>query len=504
MWGYFVELAGVGPKACPVIKLTTEKLVEAFNELGTERIKTRAAELADAMAREDGIEGGLVHFLDCLPRENMLCDVSLLLGETAIARYELLGTHIKSKGIKVSCEVAAYLEGEKRFKWRRLFTSQRRLERRMYAKGMRRHAIMSYNLAGHIRTFHHGIFAAFVGCFCGLVLAPFQFYRVSDRFARNYGAFGCLFGVVVSVFYIVYDVVIAVMIFFDRLIIAFTNGLFGKQYEAVLDFRRHTRVHDTPKVVSEKDTYLKNGITKARRHELQRALLIVAKARSIFEECNPHFPRHHKHYNVVTLPRLLEALGSDSARNLLNLSVREAAAVAEALDSNSLPKASSVRRLAMFPPGVVDDNDNEKRVSSEMETSRTAEHNSDTDEQSVPAPCGSHKAKVAAFRTQDRGTTTVQESDEDKYKFLERPDPLKESVESNRSESKSTKNSKFFRSIMDQLQNFKRTKPEKTDISFTQFIQALHGVCGEKVLHETVRKLERPTDLDGGLSQYLS
>lgn len=106
MWGWFVNLAGVGPKACPITKLTVEILAERLQELSSDTLRKCALELAGDMAKEDGIVGGRNHFIDSLLVDSMLCDVSLLLGETQMARFRLIGTGLRQHGIKVSSELA--------------------------------------------------------------------------------------------------------------------------------------------------------------------------------------------------------------------------------------------------------------------------------------------------------------------------------------------------------------------------------------------------------------
>jgi sterol 3beta-glucosyltransferase len=110
MWGWFVSLAGVGPAPCPITKLTIEILAQKLVELASQELQKSAKELAKDMAQEDGILGGRNHFIDCLPVDNMLCDVSLLLGEVQMARYRLVGSGsssgLRRYGIKVSSEVA--------------------------------------------------------------------------------------------------------------------------------------------------------------------------------------------------------------------------------------------------------------------------------------------------------------------------------------------------------------------------------------------------------------
>jgi sterol 3beta-glucosyltransferase len=106
MWGWFVSLAGVGPKACPITKLTDDILAQRLEELASPDLQKSANELAEDMAKEDGIIGGRNHFMSRLVVDNMLCDVSLLLGETQMARHRLIGSGLRHHGIKVCSEVA--------------------------------------------------------------------------------------------------------------------------------------------------------------------------------------------------------------------------------------------------------------------------------------------------------------------------------------------------------------------------------------------------------------
>jgi hypothetical protein len=112
MWGFFVELAEVGPKAVPVNELTTELLTEKLKSLASAELATAAQVLASKMALEDGILGGFQHWSNSLQRDNMLCDVSLILGETRKARFELIGAGLRANGIKVCPEVAAMLRSK--------------------------------------------------------------------------------------------------------------------------------------------------------------------------------------------------------------------------------------------------------------------------------------------------------------------------------------------------------------------------------------------------------
>jgi sterol 3beta-glucosyltransferase len=102
MWAEMVKRAGVGPEPCVSWKLTDKILAEKFKELKNPETREAAVALSEKMNKEDGIKGGLDHWLNDLPRDNMLCDVSLVLGEARVAKYVDV-----SYGIKLSVYIAA-------------------------------------------------------------------------------------------------------------------------------------------------------------------------------------------------------------------------------------------------------------------------------------------------------------------------------------------------------------------------------------------------------------
>jgi hypothetical protein len=75
MWGAMVFRAGVGPPACPVVNLTSEILEANMRLLTSEEMKKRAEQLSYQMSLEDGVLGGMDHFMSDLPKDSMLCDV---------------------------------------------------------------------------------------------------------------------------------------------------------------------------------------------------------------------------------------------------------------------------------------------------------------------------------------------------------------------------------------------------------------------------------------------
>jgi hypothetical protein len=318
MWGYFVEQAGVGPKACPVNKLTSEILAQKFQELSEETVQRAAQLLSVQMKMEDGIEGVREHFTSSLPRENMLCDVSLLLGEYKMARYELIGTGLRRHGIKVGSEMAALLESEKIIKWidwlhfwEWIPTGSSLNDRYWFTAGMRRHSVVSHNLTGHVKTFHHGLISAIFGLFYGSISALWRILSVPDHWARRSGAIGCLFGVILSAFYLIMDMMLALLVFFDRIFVGIANGLFNKDYDFLIDHSWKTEVHQTPPIELEMENIIVQGIPRARRVELLKAAHLVKEARIVFQSAKPCFPKDHMHFLVVKLSSLLDALKRD-------------------------------------------------------------------------------------------------------------------------------------------------------------------------------------------------
>jgi hypothetical protein len=321
MWGSFVAMAGVGPKPCPINKLTADLLAEKLKELASDELQGRAQTLAEDMTNEDGVLSGRDHFIDSLQIENMLCDVSLMLGETQLARYRLIGSGLRYHGIKVSSEIAALLEGRARIDWRFLWFSACCIcpachseEHYWYAEGFDRHAVTSYSLDGRIRSCTHGFLASIWALFGGAFYSLFQLYVVPDRWARRQGAFGCLFGIVLAGFYVAREFFLFVLLFFDRLFVGCANGICRRDLEYVVDSSMKARVHDTPLIASELEAIVANGLPPARKEELTRSLEFVVVARAIFQQARPKLPDEHRHYVVVKLPDLLKAVRKSSAK----------------------------------------------------------------------------------------------------------------------------------------------------------------------------------------------
>lgn len=473
MWGFFVELAGVGPKAIPVNILTPEKLAKALRDLASPALQQAAVKLSKEMSKEDGIKGAHVHFMDCLPRENMLCDVCLLLGETVLARYELIGTGLRTHGIKVSAEVAALLEADNKLNWESFWhscptTRNRWTDRYIFAAGIRRHSVTSYNLSGHIKHFHHGLFAAISGLIFGALTALWQVFNKADQFARSQGVIGCLFGLIISGFYVILGCCIAIVIFFDRLAVGVANGCFGKDVDYLIDPSWKAKVHDTPLIAAEKETFLAQGIPKARRTELHEAMNMVVKARIVFQSCKPTFPKEHCHFVVVPLSKLIVVLRSDFGQQQLKLSSREILQVIRKLDTHSLPPLQSFRRTAMFPSPK----STSKRFLHPQTIVEVEEDDKKIDEMSELTTSATKPASINS-----RPTHTKQDSSG--------------SIASG-SIASGTTAKEIIRGMISHVNPLNllhaRKSAEYTNISFSIFIQALESVMKDKCLYQSRRR----------------
>lgn len=437
MWGFFVELAGVGPKACPINKLTAEILAEKFEDLSSVDMQRAAQLLSLQMKMEDGIDNAREHFVAHLPRENMLCDVSLLLGEYKIARYELIGTGLRQHGIKVGSEMAALLESEKMIKWidwlhfwEWLPTKNKLSDRYWFSAGMRRHKVVSHNLIGHVKSFHHGFLSAVFGLIYGSVSGLWRIHSVPDYWSRRAGAFGCLFGLILAGFYLIMDMLLALLVFFDRLFVGIANGLFNKDYDFIIDMSWKTEVHQTPFVELEMENYIVQGIPRARRVELLRAAQLVKQSRIIFEKAKPSFPKEHMHFLVVKLSSLLSVLDLPESLSKLSLSRRQIDIVRRNLNRRAQLAPESYRRTKR-----------EEMIKTMREESK-------------------------------RYSETFSASSSTDNSILNRLQALKEN--------------------MRQILTSYASEPEETMISFSDFVHALQPVCSKQCLSGSINRSKRP------------
>jgi len=324
MWGEMVHRAGVGPKPCSVWQLTDQLLADKFQSLTDPEMQAAAQRLASQMASENGIEGGLQHFLSDLPKDNMLCDVSLVMGETRLAKFVAV-----QYDIKVSVEIAAVLKsmGWKPtpnmtsmdyFKhWIRNVSSA--VDR--YALRIERHRVTTFGL-GRVRTFAQGMIAGIIAFFRHVGLSIIQPCFRSDSWARSFGCTGCLAGAALSPVFVVHEIYRGFVSLLDRILTGFLNGFCGKSYLYTIDLRREDkRVNEKGYVKSRVQELASRGFSKQYQQEVFRACSVVTRAKLLFEAANPFYPDDLWHYKVASASALLDSFsGSDGelSRSLMS------------------------------------------------------------------------------------------------------------------------------------------------------------------------------------------
>lgn len=87
-WGGVIHNNKLGPKPCPIDQLTLDIVVSALESLIKEPFISKAAEIKESMAKENGPENAVNAIYQHMPLENMLCEVSLFRGETRLAEVQ--------------------------------------------------------------------------------------------------------------------------------------------------------------------------------------------------------------------------------------------------------------------------------------------------------------------------------------------------------------------------------------------------------------------------------
>lgn len=355
MWGAMVHRAGVGPEPCRVDKLTVEILAKKFEELKDVKVRERAVELSTSMKHENGVLGGLQHFLDCLPRDNMLCDVSLLLGETSLARYRILNSDVK-----ISLEVATTLRDQPLRKPRSgtdflvniLISVNVVLNWLNPSRSTRqtKHAVLTYAL-GRVRSFSQGVAAGWFGLLRELFRGLFDTYLTPDKFARTHGALGCLFGLLIAPMCIVYDVFRGCVIFMDRVMVGISNGCFKADKLFLIDPMVRATVYQTEHDLNELLNY--DTPSESRRNQLKYAVRIANNASQLFKLCNPKFPEGHWHWLEVEL-KLLTVTVIHQGKDRLSLMDEELEVLVDCLRQCTLRRVSFSRFCLFLGEAVKD------------------------------------------------------------------------------------------------------------------------------------------------------
>jgi hypothetical protein len=350
-----VYRAGVGPEPCPVDKLTASILVEKLELLTHKEVQRKAKELSVTMNQEDGVKGGLDHFLSGLPRDNMLCDVSLVLGETNLARYSVTCTNVK-----ISLEIAALVQEYplcrpktfadyfvnciKSFNFVLAWINPNSHVRQ------KRHGVTTYAL-GRVQTVAQGLVAGWFGMFHLIIRGLVQIYVKSDRFARSHGSFGCLFGLIISPLYVLWYVFRGVVTFFDRILVGFANGVRGKNKLYIIDPSVQATVYQTSSGVNALLYY--ELPSAARQSQLKKAMRITNNARKLWVECKPDFPNDHWHWKEVSM-KLLKVKVIKNAREHLSILDEEYDTLIRCLNACPL-EAIGFSRFCLFLGEAVQD-----------------------------------------------------------------------------------------------------------------------------------------------------
>lgn len=149
---------------------------------------------------------------------------------------------------------------------------------------------------------------AIVGLTRGLFMSTTHVCYQPDRFARSGGCLGCLFGTVISGFFVLAEAIKAVLVFLDRLAIGITNGIFRQDFDYLIDQSWKPKVFRHKVLEAELEQYMRQGIPRARRQVLTRAFDFVSIAHAIFNSTKPSVPSDHGHFSVANMAELIEAL----------------------------------------------------------------------------------------------------------------------------------------------------------------------------------------------------
>jgi sterol 3beta-glucosyltransferase len=291
MWGAMVHRAGVGPAPCPVDTLTAEILTEKLKELTSKTIKKRAEELSGFMNEENGVMGGLQHFCEALPVDNMMCDVSLILGESVLAKHSLVRgrIHISREIATVLASPDLNMPKSSRGLIKTLHDLYRGIATNWTAplnpdqtEEFASHSITKYQIGVGSDSFTFGMAGACVESSRFCLQGLFQCVLRPDKLARSYGALGCICGFLLFPVYTMLYLIKSLLVCVDRTIVSYANGCFGRQWLYFLDFSqevesRHNGVEDEVK----HDALM----APERKDKIMFAKKLAEAALHVFDEC---------------------------------------------------------------------------------------------------------------------------------------------------------------------------------------------------------------------------
>ncbi|KAL3802514.1 hypothetical protein HJC23_012533, partial [Cyclotella cryptica] len=310
MWGEMVSRAGVGPKPCPINLLTTELLVQKLRELTSPTIKEAAVNLSERMKSEDGVMTALEHFWHALPVDSMVCSIGLIMGKSLLAKYRIspgknFFQRSRSTFITVSQEVASVLAAENKT---RRFVMGKFVEE-VTKDGFTPYGTTTYALRhrGGYESFWKGMCASWMELLWWFFKILFLVFSVPDNFAKKYGAFGCIFGLVVWPFHLVHAVFMMFTVFIDRQGVSIANRFFGKQWLYFIDTSAVAKVYRDMSTLSSG-----KPISNVYVKQIKEARLLAIDARDIFDYCGPSFPKEHWHWHEVDVETLAATVNTVS------------------------------------------------------------------------------------------------------------------------------------------------------------------------------------------------
>ena len=91
LWAKRCRDLGLGPKPVPITDVTLSAVYEAFKDLSSPTISYNAQRVSQRLAAEDGPANAVAAFYRMLPLRNMVCEISILLGQYRLATVESRG-----------------------------------------------------------------------------------------------------------------------------------------------------------------------------------------------------------------------------------------------------------------------------------------------------------------------------------------------------------------------------------------------------------------------------
>jgi hypothetical protein len=351
MWGEMVYRAGVGVRPCSIYELTTDVLIEKLRQLTSPTIKEAAAALSVKMDAEDGVIDALQHFWSALPKDSMMCSLGLIMGKSLLAKYQIKGRKRQSS-IPISAEVASVLvvtsgdflvNGALTCLAGSMMGRSKTLLRR---DGLQTHATATHALRnrGGYDNFFHGLAAVTLEFMEHLWRCFYQFFYIPDKFARKYGLFGCIFGIVASPLYFCHAVWNLMVNHIDRLGVTVANGIFGKQWLYFIDRSAVSQVYRDVSALSE----TRNLVSERSAQFIRDARQIAIDARTMFDASKPLFIKGCLHYREVQIKDLASRL-ADSHGSNLRLSEEEFKTLVKRLNwAKTRMGSMSYNRLCLF------------------------------------------------------------------------------------------------------------------------------------------------------------